>query len=130
MSTLKATGVRRCVWRQMRMAASRSASTSEGFRWPSALVNHDLHGRVFQLDQSLQGGVQGQVGKTTAGSGDKHGQTPFDRVRSGIADWLRQCGVQGCHCPRQSPGCNVGSRQCLSDRPRQALAMPVHPTHP
>ena len=77
MSTLKAQGVSRCVWRQIRMAPSMSASTVGRLQVAARLVEHEFHAGIFQIDQPLQGGVQGQVGKTSTRSGNKHGQTPF-----------------------------------------------------
>ena len=36
------------------------------------LVDHDFHGGVLQFDQLEQGGVERQMGKATAGSGNEH----------------------------------------------------------
>ncbi len=44
---------------------------------PIGFVDHDLDGGVFQIDQLRQGGVQRQMGKATARSGNKHATTPF-----------------------------------------------------
>ena len=43
-----------------------------GLQVPCRLVKHDLHGGVFKLHQLQQRGIQRQVGKAAARSGNKH----------------------------------------------------------
>ena len=47
-----------------------------GLQMAPRFMDHDFHAGVFQIDQPLQRGVQRQVGKTSGGSGNKHGQIP------------------------------------------------------
>jgi hypothetical protein len=39
-------------------------------------VEDDLDAGEFQVDQPLQGGIQGQVGETSARCGNKHASPP------------------------------------------------------
>ena len=52
--------------------AVRIGQDLRGLEVPSRLVDHDLHRRIFEIQQPLQGGVQRQVGETIARRGDEH----------------------------------------------------------
>ena len=44
---------------------------------PFGLMNGDFHTGVFQVDQPLQSGIQGQIGKTSGTGSNKHAQAPL-----------------------------------------------------
>ena len=65
MSTLKATGVSRWVWRQTCDGPVQIGQHLGRLQMPPGLVDHDLDGGVLQIDQLPQGGVQRQARKNS-----------------------------------------------------------------